>query len=140
MAVDGAKPDLRVIKAYLDDVGVELDAARRLAEDPPNRLAAFHLQQAAEKLVKAVRLHRGLYATAGHSLEVLVDELPDGDEWREKLTQLEPLSAYATTYRYPSPGGGRKTGPGKGDVLAWVERIEELSNGFRNTLTRPAGR
>jgi hypothetical protein len=45
-----------VIIAYLDDVDLEIDAARRLVADPPNRFAAFHLQQASEKLVKAVRL------------------------------------------------------------------------------------
>jgi HEPN domain-containing protein len=58
----------RVIAAYLDDVDLDLDAARRLAADPPNRLAAFHLQQAAEKLVKAVRLARRLHITADHSI------------------------------------------------------------------------
>jgi hypothetical protein len=55
MAGDPPKPDPRVIVAYLEDVALELDAARRLIADPPNRFAAFHLEQAAEKLVKAVR-------------------------------------------------------------------------------------
>jgi hypothetical protein len=26
--------------------------------------------------------------------------LPDGDPWRERFRPLEPLSAYATTFRY----------------------------------------
>jgi hypothetical protein len=59
MAADPPKPDPRVIAAYLDDVELELDAAKRLIADPPNRFAAFHLQQAAEKLVKAVPLGHG---------------------------------------------------------------------------------
>jgi hypothetical protein len=58
MAGEPPAPDPRVIAAFLDDVDLELDAARRLVADPPNRLAAFHLQQAAAKLVKAVRLRR----------------------------------------------------------------------------------
>ena len=32
--------------------------------------------------------------------------LPEGDSWRDRLRPLEPLSAYATTFRYslnPSP-------------------------------------
>lgn len=103
MAADPPKPDPRVIAAYLDDVELELDAAKRLIADPPNRFAAFHLEQAAEKLVKAVRLGRGLRVTADHNIEALVDELPADDPWRTKLRVLEPLSAYATTYRYPSP-------------------------------------
>jgi hypothetical protein len=69
MAPDPAK-DNRVIAAYLDDVDLDLDATRRLIADPPNRLAAFHLQQAAEKLVKAVRLSRGLRLTKEHSIEI----------------------------------------------------------------------
>src|SRR5687767_14105493 len=111
MPPDPPRADPRVIGAYLDDAELELDAARRLVALPPNRFAAFHLQQAAEKLVKALRLHRGLRATADHNLEILIDELPADDVWRPKLRVLEPLSAYATTYRYPSPVGKRKGGP-----------------------------
>jgi hypothetical protein len=48
MAVEPSAPDPRVIAAFLDDVDLELDAARRLIADPPNRLAAFHLQQASK--------------------------------------------------------------------------------------------
>jgi HEPN domain-containing protein len=79
MAADPPRPDPRVIAAYLDDVDLELDAARRLIENPPNRFAAFHLQQAAEKLVKAARLGRGIRITNDHNIELLVDELPPGD-------------------------------------------------------------
>ncbi|RLB55697.1 MAG: hypothetical protein DRJ42_05510 [Deltaproteobacteria bacterium] len=135
MAASGPRPDARVIGAYLDDVEVELDAAKRLIVDPPNRLAAFHLQQAAEKLVKAVRLSRGLHLTASHNLEALVAELPSDDAWREKLAKLDGLSAYATTYRYPTPSGKRKAGPQRDEILAWVDKIALLSREFRARLT-----
>jgi HEPN domain-containing protein len=127
MAADPPKPDDRVIAAYLDDVDLELDAAKRLIADPPNRLAAFHLEQAAEKLVKAVRLERGLRVTADHNIEALVDELPADDPWRTKLRVLEPLSAYATTYRYPSPTGKRKGGPSNDEVVLWIKTIAGLT-------------
>jgi hypothetical protein len=81
-----------------------------LIADLPNRFAAFHLEHAAEKLVKAARLGRGLRVTADHNIEALVDELPTDDPWRTKLRVLEPLAVYATTYRYPSPTGKRKGG------------------------------
>lgn len=131
MAADAPKPDPRVVAAYLDDVDLELDAARRLIADPPNRFAAFHLEQAAEKLVKAVRLGRGLRVTADHHIEALVDELPADDPWRAKLRVLEPLSAYATTYRYPSPTGKRKGGPSNDDVLVWIKTIAGLNGEAR---------
>jgi HEPN domain-containing protein len=127
MAADPPKEDLRVIVAYLDDVKDDLDAARRLLADPPNRHAAFHLQQAAEKLVKAVRLTRGLRITAEHNIEVLVDELPHDDVWHAKLTILEPLSIYATSYRYPSPMGKRKSGPSHDEALVWIKTIAGLT-------------
>lgn len=127
MAADPPREDRRVILAYLDDVELDLDAAKRLIADPPNRLAAFHLQQAAEKLVKAVRLNRGLRVTAEHSIEVLVDELPRDDAWHAKLTVLEPLSVFATSYRYPSPMGKRKGGPTGDEMHLWIKIIAGLS-------------
>ena len=136
MAADPPKPDDRVIAAYLDDVDLELDAAKRLIADPPNRLAAFHLEQAAEKLVKAVRLGRGLRVTADHNIEALVDELPADDPWRTKLRVLEPLSAYATTYRYPSPTGRRKGGPSNDEVVLWIKKIAGLTVEARAELVR----
>lgn len=136
MAADPPPPDPRVIAAYLDDVELELEAATRLIANPPNRLAAFHLQQGAEKLVKAVRLAAGLRVTADHNLEVLVDELPHGDPWRTKLRVLEPLSAYATTYRYPSPTGKRKGGPNSDDVRVWMQTIAALCAEARATLMK----
>ena len=134
---DSPAPDTRVITAYLDDVDLELDAAKRLVADPPNRFAAFHLQQAAEKLVKAVRLSRNLRATADHNIEILVDELPVDDPWRAKLRVLEPLSTYATTYRYPSPTGKRKGGPENDEVLVWIKAIGGLSVEARAALAQP---
>jgi HEPN domain-containing protein len=123
---DLPKPDARVIAAYLDEVSEELDVVRRLLDPPPRRFASFHLQQAAEKLVKAVRLHRGMPATADHNLEALIDELPAGDPWRDRLAQYEELSAYATAYRYPTPTGKRKPGLDPVRLLQIVTSLEAL--------------
>ena len=64
---------LRPIAKLLNAASLDLDAARRLLVDPPNVLAANHLQQAAEKILGAVRLHRGLLNTRDHDLVILVD-------------------------------------------------------------------
>jgi hypothetical protein len=92
----------------LDAAALDVDAARRLLVDPPNLLAANHLQQAAEKILGAVRLHRGLLNTKDHDLVILIDgrpggeprPLPEADAWRDRFRSLEPLSAYATSFRY----------------------------------------
>lgn len=106
----------RVIVAHVDDVERDLDAFV-LLQDAGNRLAPFHLQQAAEKLVRAIRLHHGLENTKDHDLLLLIDgnpsaraglhsqPLPADDVWRARLRPLEWLSAYATTFRYPTSGG-----------------------------------
>lgn len=130
-----AVPDQRVIAAYLDDVEAELNAAARLAAPPPSRFAAFHLQQAAEKLVKAVRLHRGLQATADHNIRALVAELPAEDAWRSILEPLATLSAYATAYRYPTPGGRRNDGPPHAEVTRWLEQLSRVLERARSELT-----
>jgi hypothetical protein len=109
---DPPRPDVRVVAAYLDEVDVEL--------------------------VKAVRLSRGLRVTADHNLEGLVHELAADDPWQQKLRVIEPLSPYATTYRYPSPAGRRKEGPRKDEVLSWVERITALNAEARASLLNPS--
>jgi HEPN domain-containing protein len=136
MVADPPKSDPRVIAAYLDDVSLELEAAQRLVADPPNRFAAFHLQQAAEKLVKAVRLAYGLRVTAEHNIELLVDEIPD-DAWRAKLAILEPLSSFATTYRYPSPTGKTKSGPSRTEIVEWIDKLRDLCADARTMRTQP---
>ena len=118
----------KALAKLLQAASLDLDAARRLLADPPNVLAANHLQQAAEKLISAVRLHRGLINTKDHDLVILIDgrpggeprPLPEGDPWRDRFRPLEPLSAYATTFRYS---------------LSPTPKIETLQN-MLTTLTR----
>jgi hypothetical protein len=58
MSTDSRQPSRQVV-AYLDDAEADLQAADALAAIG-NRFAAYHLEQAAEKLIRAVRAHRGL--------------------------------------------------------------------------------
>ena len=109
-----ARRKSKPVTKLLEAAHLDLDAAQRLLADPPNVLAANHLQQAAEKILGAVRLDRGLLNTKDHDLAILIDgrpggeprALPEGDPWRERFRHLEPLSAYATAFRYslsPTP-------------------------------------
>lgn len=97
-----------VVLGYLAAVADDLDAARRLAAPPANRLAAYHLQQAAEKLVKAILVHRKIHPGLEHRIDVLVGMLDASDPWRSILDSLDRFTPYATTYRYPSPTGRLK--------------------------------
>ena len=60
----------RVAASYVQDARADLQLAE-LAMSTGNRLGAEHLYRAAEKLVKAIRVSRGLDATKEHDLEQL---------------------------------------------------------------------
>ena len=113
----------RRIVAFLELAAQDVEAARALAAKN-NRYAAYHCQQAAEKLIKAVLLHRRLESGTEHRLDVLVDELPDGDPWKSKLRPLEIYLPYATTYRYPAPGGRIVAAPDMAQVAVDANTIE----------------
>jgi HEPN domain-containing protein len=126
-----------VVAGYLAAVADDIDAARRLGAAPVNRLAAYHLQQAAEKLVKAVLVHRKIHPGVEHRIDVLVGLLAPTDTWHSLLDPLDRFTPYATTYRYPSPTGRLKTGPTTGSVLAEAEEIEKLLERARRELSTP---
>jgi HEPN domain-containing protein len=128
-------PSLRVVQAYLDDVAEELAAFDALFATH-NRLAAFHLEQAAEKLIRAIRIHRGLLVTNTHDLILLIDghpgdpsreprPLPDGDPWRDRMLEHEWLSKFATAFRYPTSSGRRDRGPKDDELRRSREKLAE---------------
>ncbi len=53
-----------------------------------NRYAAYHCQQAVEKLIKAVLLHADVESGTEHRLDVLLEKIPD-DGWRTALTSFK---------------------------------------------------
>jgi HEPN domain-containing protein len=123
----------RRIAAFLELAAQDVEAARTLATKN-NRYAAYHCQQAAEKLIKAVLLHRGIESGIEHRLDILVDELPDSDPWKARLRPLEIYSPYATTYRYPTPGGRIVAAPDMAQVAKDADLLEALIEDARTSL------
>jgi HEPN domain-containing protein len=126
-----------VIAGYLAAVADDLDAARRLAAPPVNRLAAYHLQQAAEKLVKAVLVHRKIHPGPEHRIDVLVRMLDPSDPWQPLLDPLDRLTPDATTSQYSSPTGRLRAGPPTANVLSKAAEIEKLLDLARRELSVP---
>lgn len=91
------------IAAYFTTVDEDLQAAEALIA-LGNRLAAFHMQQAIEKLAKVALIARGIEGGVEHHIDVLLKRLPDDDEIRARLWPLREYAAFATTFRYPKPG------------------------------------
>jgi HEPN domain len=64
--------------------------------------AAYHCQQAAEKLVKAVLVEANTAFPKTHDIAALVGLLPSGHRLKAKLHNLEKLTPYGVAYRYPA--------------------------------------
>jgi len=134
MGADTERPS-RVVRAYLDDVEAELAAFDALLA-AHSRFAAFHLEQAAEKLIRAVRIDRRLVVTNTHDIILLIDghpgdpsreprPLPAGDPWRARMMEHEWLSKFATSYRYPTSSGRRDQGPTDDELASARRKLAE---------------
>ncbi len=109
-----------------DDADAAFILAGRL-----NRYAAFHCQQATEKLIKGILIHLGIEAGVEHRLEVLLGRLPGDHSWRSKLAEFDAYTPFGTTHRYPSPGA-RVPEPPEPEIIAKdAKRLKSLISGAR---------
>ena len=110
----------------------DLAVARTLLAAHP-RHSAFAIEQAAEKLLKAVLTTEGIVFSAGHHrLGRLAELLPADHMWRADLMAFDRYTSYATATRYPRPGGGMPQVPsrevleiGLREVASLVGEIED---------------
>jgi HEPN domain-containing protein len=123
----------RRIAAFFDLAMQDLDAASLLAEHA-NRYAPYHVQQAVEKMLKAVLLHRNVEAGVDHRLDVLVGKLADSDPWKSAFRPFERYTPYATTYRYPTPGGRTAPAPPPQGLIEDIAAIRVLLDRARREL------
>jgi hypothetical protein len=65
---------------------------------------------------------------------VLVDGLPDDDPWKPRLRPLEAYLPYATTYRYPTPGGRIVAAPDMAQVAVDANAMEALIKEAQTSL------
>lgn len=121
-------------RLWIDKADSDLDAVRRaLIPDPDtnNEAAAYHLQQAAEKLLKALLVHEGLQyprGSGGHDLQMAADRLPPEHPLFADAQALAPLTPWATAYRYPSDDPMTATPL---PTVAEIEQALEAVRGFR---------
>jgi len=64
--------------------------------------AAYHCQQAAEKLVKAILVGADIAFPKTHDIAALVGLLSDSHPLKKALKGLEKLTPYGVAYRYPA--------------------------------------
>jgi HEPN domain-containing protein len=112
----------------------DIEAARRLLPDLPDQ-AIFHAQQAAEKLARAVCEAEGKPVGRTHNIGQVAALLPDSNPFKMDFLGLDDLSAAATAWRYPSPGGWFPALPDPDTVADSLEQIEALLPEIKDWLT-----
>jgi len=104
------------VDAFIAFAREDLAVARRVVDEFP-RDAAFHIEQAAEKLLKAVLTTEGIkFGVGHHQIGRLTESSPPEHVWRADLMAFDVYTSYASATRYPRPGGGMPRIPSK-DVL-----------------------
>lgn len=124
-------------ESWLAKADNDLDLVRRaMIADPTtnNEAAAYHLQQAAEKLLKAALVHAGLpypRGSAGHDLKVSASRLPPEHPLYNEAHAMAPYTPWATAYRYPDDDPATATPVPSDDE---IEAAREVVTAFRERL------
>ena len=99
-----------------------------------NHSAAYHCQQAAEKLIRSVLFHHEIEPGLDHHLDILMSKLPDSEPWKAVLAPLHKFTPYATTYRYATPGGRVPSAPDPAGIGADADHLAALLAKARKEL------
>jgi HEPN domain-containing protein len=119
MAADAAASWLKVVDEDLRQV---VNNLRGPLPSPAG--AAYHCQQAAEKLVKAVLVQAGLAFPRTHDIAALVGLLPAGHRLKDKLGNFDKLTPFGVAYRYPAEDEWEV--PSAETIETWRKEIETV--------------
>jgi HEPN domain-containing protein len=114
---------------WIVSADTDLDTVRRCLVEPPNvAAAAYHCQQAAEKLIKAVLVAlRIAYprGRSGHDLGLAAAQIPLGHELREAAGSFDEIADWSISFRYPADDPLQAEPlPEPSEVVAWLQRID----------------
>jgi len=117
---------LRLLVAeWVERADEDLTIARVIAAQVPDasRGAGFHLQQAAEKYLKALLTLCGQQAPFVHDLEELRGLVGQLDpEFADSVGPLSRLNPFAVTARYPAPMGA----PSLDEIHTLIALVQEV--------------
>lgn len=134
----------KVVGEWLKRVERDLRTARLCCEtdDPMPEQAAYHVQQAAEKLTKAVLVAVHKRPRKGHQIGEFAKRLPRSFPDRERFLALDRFSDYVWAHRYPEEEQGRSPPPlpSVSEAREWLAEVEALKADFERWLAaREAG-
>ena len=124
-----------IVCERLYQVGRDLLSARNCAHAPEPTLnrAAFFIQQAAEKLVKAVLIAHRIEPRWTHDIGELARRVPSDHPGQRRLSKFDRFTNFVVAFRHPSEQG-EDVFPSAGEIDAWVAEIEELKADFERWL------
>jgi len=125
------------VQALLEMADEDMVGARRLLPGSP-RLARYHVQQSAEKAVRALFEHRDINPGREHRFDVLARMLKPDDEWSLRIKKLDPLSPAATSRRYPTAEGRIIPPPGLELIESEIGTVTQLIIDIRKAICAPA--
>lgn len=96
--------------------------------------AAYHCQQAGEKLVKAVRVGVGRDFPRTHDIAALVGLVPSGHAVRASLEQFVDLTPFAVAYRYPAED--EVDPPNTAELENWRARLASTLSRLRGIVSQ----
>lgn len=112
--------------AFLDLAATDLAHAKANLRAFP-RHAAFTIQQAAEKIIKAILSAEGVaFPGTSHQLDDLVHRISEKNPFRADLLALGHLTSAATRYRYPTPRGDVPEDPSETEMQEDLETLDLL--------------
>jgi HEPN domain-containing protein len=132
--------DAEIVREWLSHVDDDLDAAWSCIRGPrasPKR-AAYHVQQAAEKLLKAALVASGVSPPRTHDLEELAALMPDETPNRERLRGLKRFTVFAFAFRYPGEDV-LEPEPTHQEIDVWINDLTKLKADFERWLEQAAG-
>jgi len=138
-------PDRRAhwqrVEGWIRHAGEDARIARGcLSLDPPALGgAAYHCQQAAEKLLKGFLVQAGVDFRRTHDLDTLIESvLPRFPALRPLLTTLGAWTTWGVAYRYPGEDEPEPE-PGAEELSVALEVIAQLDAALRSHAPPPAG-
>ena len=129
-------------EAWLSAARLDRDAAIAcLAATPPlAQPAAFHCQQAAEKLVKGFLVLAARPFRKTHDMAELIDALAPADpEIASGISEMQDWTRWAIAARYPQPGGVPEPEPSADELRHAIAAIDALAQAFSGRAPRGQG-
>jgi HEPN domain-containing protein len=128
----------RVVASWLRRAERDLRMAHLACQpnDPMADQAAYHIQQAAEKLAKAALIAHEIRPRKGHVIKTSAERLPEEFIYRDRFLRLDRFSDYVWAHRYPEEDLSRPPPPepSVAEAQVWIAEIEALKGDFERWL------